>query len=329
MERRLTYITKPPGQYEKEVITFFNNNPSRDEFINFIVNEDLNSEGEPYVKKVDIIYNILARLPNKSYMNDFLSFHPDIVLLIHYGDYSMGDWIKDGKNEFFVSLFCYYAMDELRDTINAYIRDIIKSGDQEIFDLLVENGYVRKKNMPRLLYLALKYHNIPVIDFLLNKGAKIEPLHFVIAVETGDVNVVRRMIMYGGNVNSGADETPISREGETPLSKALGMGEIEIARELIGYGADVNQVLPNENLSLLMLVIKIDSLHPLVKDFIAAGANVNYRSVKDETPLSVAGDNEGIRALLIAAGATDEGVKIIQPEPTLLAPWDNDYTLED
>lgn len=195
-------------------------------------------------------------------------------------------------------------MEELRRIIDANIEEIIKSGDIEIFDLLTKNKYLNADNVSNLLKLAIKHTNISVVDFLLNKEVKVEPIHFIEAIMTQRIDMLQRMMMYGGNVNS---RDP---KGDTPLSMSFMSEDVDVIREILGYGADVNTISPMYEYSPLMLAIGEANLHPLVKDLIDAGANVNYRTSHGETALSVTGDNEEIRALLIAAGATDRGITL-------------------
>lgn len=257
-----------------------------------------------------VIYDVLRKIEDARYMGLFFSFRPNILEYIQGGDYSMDDWIRDGKNEYFVLLFRYYTMEELRHVVDINIKDIIKSGDQEIFDLLVKKGYLKEDNMSDLLQLALKYSNIPVVDVLLNKGVKVEPIHFVAAVKSKRIDMMRRMMMFGGDVNL-ADP-----EGNTPLSAALTSRKPEVVKELLNYGVDVNAHLNFSDYSPLMLVIERETLRPLVKDFIAAGANVNFRAANDNhTPLTLSFVDDEVRALLLAAGATDEGEALVKSPP--------------
>jgi hypothetical protein len=291
-------------EYTRNVKGFFSTSPTPEQFRTILETEDLTVNLEPvgYFSRAAALYLVLTKIEDGRFMDVFFSFHPDILEYVRGGDYAMHDWIKDGKNEYFVSIFRYYTMDELRRLIDGNIGKIFKSGDQEIFDLLIEKGYLREDNESDLLQLAIHYDNLSVVDILLNKGVKVEPIHFVKAVERKNIDMMHRMMMYGGNVNL-ADE-----KGNTPLSTALNTRKADIVKELLNYGVDVNSDIVWSDYSPLMLVIQRETLRPLVKNFIGAGANVNFHSPNDDkTPLALSFIDNEVRKLLIAAGATVKG----------------------
>lgn len=293
-------------EYERKLRAFFAASPEPETLRTFLEGEDLDEILAPVgiIRKRVLVYWAIAVTRNDLYMDVFFSFRPNILDYLASGSYGIIEWIKGGKSGYFASLFRHFKMEELRWLIDLDIDRIIRSGYQDIFDLLAENGYLVESNMSQLLRTAIQSKKVHIVDILLHEGAKVEPIHFTTAVFSRDIGIIQRMMMYGGNVNS---RDP---KGDTPLSMSFMSEDVDVIREILGYGADVNTISLMYEYSPLMLAIGEAALHPLVKDLIDAGANVNYRTSHGETALSVTGDNEEIRALLIAAGATDRGITL-------------------
>jgi uncharacterized protein len=152
------------------------------------------------------------------------------------------------------------------------------------------------------MWMTLSCENIPVLDYLLSRGQKIKAKHFVTAAMTGNIESLRRLMMFGGDVNLS------DSHGNTPLLAAIQSRNPEAVREVLGYGANPN-ICNSFDECPLDLAIQIFDRPSLVEDFIKAGADVNYRNWKGVTPLTRA-LRKDIRDILIAAGATDEGVEV-------------------
>lgn len=291
-------------QYEKYVRGFLSTSPTLEEFRSFLAGENLLSTLEESAYRTTwkgkIIYDILDTDEYRRYIDVLFSFCYCSVVLFRNGNHMMYDWAEKGKYEYFVSAFRHCSMEKLRPSINPVIGDIIRFDDNRIFDLLVANGYLTDtNNIGSMLKFAILFEKPYIATILLNKGARVEPSHFVAAVESRDINAIRRMLVYGGNVNL-ADA-----KGKTPLGAALETLDPKIVEEVLSYGADVNIIVDMIGYSPLMIAAEDFRLNSSVEKIIANGANVNYRTSRGKTALSVA--QPKVRDILIAAGATING----------------------
>ena len=88
-----------------------------------------------------------------------------------------------------------------------------------------------------------------------------------IAVEKGHLNVVKRLLSAGANVNA-----PVTRPGMTALEVAAAMGHSQIVRKLLDAGANVNLTVGDKTyMSALQFAGQIGHIS-IVKMLIAAGA---------------------------------------------------------
>jgi len=98
---------------------------------------------------------------------------------------------------------------------------------------------------------------------------------FLGAVRGGDVAAVRRYVREGADLNMSAGVN-----GWTPLLHAIHTGQGGVVKELIAAGADVNLAPRGEYTPLLMAAGY--GYESMVRDLLTAGANPRYR-MKDGT----------------------------------------------
>jgi cytohesin len=183
------------------------------------------------------------------------------------------------------------------------------------------------------LHIASMYGYKDAVNFLLSKGVDVNaapdgrstPLH--VAVTHSQLEIAKILIDHGANVNA-----VTGKEGLTPLHSALTGREInmELLELLINHGADVNATthIQKKEKSLQIAELLINSgadmnaagpfggetpLHtsvlsrniPLVRLFLARGADVNARNLRGLTPLHQAAQrgHKEIVELLIQKGA--------------------------
>jgi len=132
-----------------------------------------------------------------------------------------------------------------------------------------------------------------VLDKRQDQGSP--PLH--LAIETGNLSIVRYLIDNGADVN-GKDWA-----GDTPLHKAASEGYREIMSYLVSKGADIRSRNKFQSTPLHHASYQT-SLQPIVF-LVENGAEINSTNIKIETPLNIAAymDNYQIIAYLIASGA--------------------------
>ena len=120
-----------------------------------------------------------------------------------------------------------------------------------------------------------------------------------IALRKGDVEVVKRLIDAGIDVNCIDSYTQT-----TPLTEALRIRHIECAKLLINAGADVNLDDPHTQITPLIEIAQLGYTE-CVQLLIDAGANVNHKTRVHKTALLVAcqGGHTKCAEALLAGGA--------------------------
>jgi len=164
------------------------------------------------------------------------------------------------------------------------------------------------------------------------------PDNVVRAVNEGDMTTVVAWLDAGGDVNDTACDVSQFPEGDTllmciPQSRGVSSQHVELAKILLQRGADVNRV-PDESedkysalhccldcLSDTTLESKRAAILEILGIYLAAGANLNLKNWREETPLYMAlkyknwYTNERRRTafdsvkLLLRAGAPLDGVR--------------------
>ena len=165
------------------------------------------------------------------------------------------------------------------------------------------------------------------------------------AVQSKDIEIVRRMILAGGDVNSvnvaghtllhlattvpmaellvkaGADLEAHSHKGDTPLRTASVVAPPEVVSYLVAAGADVPARNPKTGFSVLHYLAWSEGREELAALMIAAGAEVNARNKNLRTPLHLAASNRVVplTGLLLEKGGDPDAVDEDGATPLMLA----------
>jgi ankyrin repeat protein len=145
-------------------------------------------------------------------------------------------------------------------------------------------------------------------DMSVHAPAAAQAEAMVTAARDNDTDLITRLISQGLDVNIR------SARGVTPLMSAAAAGSIDAARLLLGAGADVNVRAPYGKTALSMTIEYFTPNHNddnehgffmVVKELIAAGADINSREDNGLTPLlwAAAAGNAEFAKDLITAGA--------------------------
>jgi ankyrin repeat protein/beta-lactamase regulating signal transducer with metallopeptidase domain len=165
--------------------------------------------------------------------------------------------------------------------------------DVESAKLLVNNG--AKFNLKGVYGVtafqwAVNYGNRELVDFFIEKGAKVSDFHF--AAWRGDLTSVRRFLEQGTDVNIKDDQF-----NWTPLHWATFTAQRDIAEFLIAKGANVNAG--------ALHYAAVHGHRELAELLLSKGAEVNAKGNGGRTPLHNAArkGRREVVALLIAKGA--------------------------
>lgn len=168
------------------------------------------------------------------------------------------------------------------------------------------------------LYLASESGNLAIVDELVRAGATVDLddnilkyTALMIAAEKGQDVVVEYLIRHGSNINHMNDE------GFTALTVSARSSQTKTLYKLVSHGADVNK----GNKRYAISYASHHGLADAVDLLIAKGANVNFRSLFDNTALhqAVVNDNVRIAAALLRAGAFINAVNIDNSTPIMWA----------
>lgn len=144
-----------------------------------------------------------------------------------------------------------------------------------------------QKNTP--LLLALKLNNIPFVKHLLDNKASVNIYNIdgdsplVLAIKSQNLDLIKEFI------DKGADVNVLDKNQLSPLAYAFKSENINIINHLIHTNAiiDTEYVINGKKTTPLIEAIKMGS-NTLVKELIACGANVNFKTSDAISPLFVA-----------------------------------------
>lgn len=147
---------------------------------------------------------------------------------------------------------------------------------------------------PAVALLLLSRETAALVNALNMEGRS--PLHE--AIRAGKVEVVRKMIAAGANLN-----LPDNRK-TTPLHEAVLAGNTKMTLLLMEAGADVVKAQNAYNVPLLLLAIRSDQTEA-ARLFLDAGADPDLADMQRVTPLmeAVSRNNDGIAKTLLERGA--------------------------
>jgi cytohesin len=182
-------------------------------------------------------------------------------------------------------------------------------GYKEIIELLIAKGAdvnVKLENGETPLDWAIQYKEPGAADLLRKNGGKSSAADFIhIAAAVGNIEAVKQHLSAGTDVNAKKEG------GATPLHSAVHRGQKKVVELLIAKGADVNAktkrgqtpldwVEAEKHKEIVDLLRnrggKYSTIHfaaeggniETVKEFLAAGINVNAKDKDGDTPLDVA-----------------------------------------
>lgn len=81
---------------------------------------------------------------------------------------------------------------------------------------------------------AIKGHHYSTTKLLIENGEIQRPIHLILAIQQGQVDIVQLLLENGGNANQSA-------MGKIPLIEAISVGSIDIVNKLFEYGAEINR----------------------------------------------------------------------------------------
>jgi ankyrin repeat protein len=189
------------------------------------------------------------------------------------------------------------------------------------------------------LMLAIQHGNLEIIEDLIEKrpmmvnslsDKNVSPL--MIACELGIINLIKKLIAKGGNVNA------VDKQGNTPLKLAISHGHIHTLETLIMAKADIQQT--NGKNTCLIHAVCANSL-PAIELLIKNGAKVNQTNHVGTTALMAAAqrgftkviellinsdadasiiNNYGLTALILASqNGHSEALKALLTQPLLFS----------
>lgn len=175
------------------------------------------------------------------------------------------------------------AREELVD-----LHEAIEGGQDKLVAALLEHGAdVNAEDVKGRtpLGIAAQKDNQGITQLLLQKGADLNarksPLCF--AAESGSAAVVRLLLAAGADFNT------LNEHFMSPLEEAAMRGHAEVLKAMIEFTVDVNARGDNGNTALHFAKDKA-----VVDVLVEAGANVDARDEREETPLFYAAAGEDI-----------------------------------
>ncbi|KAK2771177.1 ankyrin repeat protein [Colletotrichum kahawae] len=175
------------------------------------------------------------------------------------------------------------------------------SGLKKVVEHLLDHGFsVNGATEDGALYAALDRGDIPIIQLLLDRGARFDVPRIVACAErTGNASIMRLLLDKGANVNS------CSPAGFPILYYATQRRDVEMVGLLVEKGANVNTINPNEYSSTTLQQAVYERWKEGVELLLAHGADPNLRDRTGSTALLHAVRQhwkEGVE-LLLAHGA--------------------------
>ncbi|XP_060089312.1 CARD- and ANK-domain containing inflammasome adapter protein-like [Heteronotia binoei] len=194
------------------------------------------------------------------------------------------------------------------DSDSLCIFDSVAKGNLSDLEKTLKDSDINAVNSANetLLHIAATHGHIKIIDYLINKGAKLgvkdkkgrTPLHR--AAEKGHNNAVKMLLQAGANIYS------LDQEGKTPLHLASWSSHTQVLKSILGE--EVRQY-KNQHNFLHMAALKDDS--NLVQILLKHGALVDTKDEKGQTALGYAvsrGFEKTVKVLLEAGANIDSSI---------------------
>jgi ankyrin repeat protein len=224
-------------------------------------------------------------------------------------------------------------MSKTREISNGKVTDSSKPPEKRSFPEPASELNFQKSAPPanvtlltERLFDAISNRDKPAIERLIAGGADVnfERIEFgkhydcplMVAVETGDLSIVRLLVENGADVNLdiGSKEIPnlhLKAENRRALTTAAVHGSAEIINYLIEQGAETNLRYGKEQMSLLSLAALGGNIDG-IRIFLKLGAKLNEKDGNGMTALQHAAYHCRIEAMkeLISCGAREDGNSI-------------------
>ncbi len=170
-----------------------------------------------------------------------------------------------------------------------------------------EKSSIQKEGAAKSLVQAAEEGNLELVKKLIAQGADVNasagdkpwaPL--IAAACAGHTQVVKLLLENGSKVNAG------DPYGYTPLHYAIWCDDEEAVRMLVAAGADINRRTSEQNEYNAFFEAVWNGHKGIIKTFIDAGANVNYKDAYGYTPLhyAVVGNNTEVAMLFVGTGVS-------------------------
>lgn len=198
-------------------------------------------------------------------------FKSAAVMLTYYkqiNDYtvvSLLDYFVNSSNhEVGVFLLPYFLLykeqhpNEILAKLKEYTLPLVKNGNIQMLDMLVENGVALDN--PNLFIMALKNNDLTTIDWLIEKGVRPNQTNIMGASELWEA-VRKRNYKYISYLlqNTSVDLEEPQEEGFTPLLYAVYNNDINLVKFLLDSGANPNVVGEIEDFNSISIDNSFDS----------------------------------------------------------------------
>ncbi|MBP5426506.1 MAG: ankyrin repeat domain-containing protein [Clostridiales bacterium] len=197
-----------------------------------------------------------------------------------------------------------------------YLNEAIDAGNLQVVKSVVDcgvnlnqSGWFSKAPVIR----GIRKGNVAIVEYLISKGAKVDKNCLDVAIETGNLSMVKCIVRQGVNVNerSWFDDPSIIKAVHTQnlnvvkylvkhgakindrcMNEAVKTGRIEIVKYFISKGYNVKKS------SFLLTAVEEDNIN-MAEYLIRKGSRVNREQLKVATDKG----NQAMRRLLIDNGA--------------------------
>lgn len=162
-----------------------------------------------------------------------------------------------------------------------------KSSDLAIVEMLIRSGasvnFVERLSEYAPIMVAFRRADIPIVNLLLSKGAKIylKSSAIVSACQGGQAEIIKHMIKIGADVNFKSETN-----GDTALITAVRINRLDIANTLFKAGANIN--LKNKRRQSALHIAVANNAVNMVKFLLSADANLHTKNYDGQSAIDLA-----------------------------------------